>query len=148
MTPVPAAAIERRALLALLATVAASPASAALDVSDEHAVFRNVIRAVGGVVSLPQPLLNGCEVEFVRKFGADALTAMADVARQQRTVDMLDFDGAAPIVEQLHWIVSFLYTGEVDGRADYFPWCLGWQALPFTTAPGQCGGPFGYWVDA
>lgn len=142
--------IGRRHLLATLAVVPAYralPAWARLDGAADLEVFADVIRAVGGVATLPPQLLNGCVREFTHLFGREALVAMANLARAQRTVDGLAEVGGARVNDQLTWIATFLYTGETAAGAEYFPWCLGWHALAFTTAPGQCGGPFGYWAD-
>ena len=49
--------------------------------------------------------------------------------------------------DQMRWIATFLFTGEVDGKVTYYDYCLGWQALTFATAPGLCGGPFGHWQE-
>jgi hypothetical protein len=46
-------------------------------------------------------------------------------------------------------IATCWYTGQVPGSGDgtvvTYRDTLGWKALTFATAPGQCGGAFGFW---
>lgn len=137
--------MDRRTALAILVSVAASPASARLGVADDLAVFRDVVRAVGGVAHLPQPLLDGCEAEFARTFGTPAIFALADLARKRPTLAAMERGALTRVTDQLAWIARFLYTGETAEGVLYYEWSLGWQALSFATAPGQCGGRFGHW---
>lgn len=140
------AMLDRRRLLALLAALPASRAAAALGADDDLAVFRDIVHAVGGVALLPPPLLAGCEHEFARAFGPRAIPELAALARKRRSVDALVGRARMRVGDQLHWIARFLYTGETAAGAVYYPWCLGWQALSFASAPGQCAGRMGHWA--
>ena len=137
---------NRRSILALLATLPATPALARLGWADDLAVFDDVVRAVGGVAYLPEPLLDGCRLHFAKTFGEEAIYALADLARNRRSLSEMERLETSRVGDRLEWIATFLYTGETAEGITYYPWALGWHALSFATAPGQCGGPFGHWV--
>lgn len=146
MTIAAQAILDRRSLLAMLAALAAGPAAARLGEADDLEVFHDVVRMIGGVTPLPPPLLDGCTREFAKVFGAPAIPALAALARRRRTLDALETGTRTRIADQLVWIAQFLYSGETEEGSVYYPWNLGWQALNFATAPGQCGGRFGHWA--
>jgi hypothetical protein len=137
--------MRRRTFLATLAAIPARRVAAGLAPDDDVQVFRELATAIGGVLVLPKPLAEGCAREFVRTFGDDAIPRLAALARSRATLAALRADATAETERQLRWIANFLYTGETPEGAIYASWCLAWGALDFTTAPGQCGGPFGHW---
>lgn len=134
-------------ILGAATALAPVPAAARLGVADDLAVFRNVIRAVGGTTYLPETLALACETEFARAFGIEEVFALVDLARRRPDLEAMSDAASLRAGDQLRWIATFLYTGEVDGEVRYYDYCLGWQSLTFATAPGLCGGPFGHWVE-
>lgn len=142
--------ITRRDVVRLLAVAMAAtstPAHARLGVEDDLTVFRNLIHAVGGTNYMPADLAQAAETEFARAFGIEAIFDLVALARRRPTLESLSRTGGTRAADQLRWIATFLYTGEVDGEVRYYDLCLSWQALSFATAPGLCGGPFGHWVE-
>ncbi|MCJ7872698.1 hypothetical protein [Phaeobacter sp. J2-8] len=134
-------------ILGAAMAMAPAPALARLGVADDLAVFRDIIRAVGGTNYMPQALATACETEFARAFGVEAMFSLVALARRRPVLDDMAADASTRAADQLRWIATFLYTGEVDGEVRYYDYCLGWQSLTFATAPGLCGGPFGHWVE-
>ena len=141
--PVP---VDRRGMLALLGALPAGTAFARLGAAEDMEVFHDIVRAIGGVTPLPPELLAGCTKEFSRNFGEEAISGLAALARRRRTLAAMERGATLRIKDQLTWIATFLYTGETKEGVTYYPWCLGWHALYFATAPGQCGGQFGHWA--
>lgn len=143
-------AFSRRDVIRILGAAMAMtpvPAVARLGVEDELSIFRDIIRAVGGTTYMPQELARACETEFARAFGIEAMFSLVDLARRRPDLDAMSAAASTRAGDQLRWIATFLYTGEVDGEVRYYDYCLGWQALTFATAPGLCGGPFGHWAE-
>ncbi|WP_323766017.1 hypothetical protein [Marinovum sp.] len=141
---------DRREVIRLLsAAIAMAPTGAAarLGVEDDLAMFRDIIRAIGGTTYLPPVLLEACETEFARAFGTEAMFALVALARRRPELASMSRDASTRAGDQMRWIATFLFTGEVDGEVRYYDYCLGWQALTFATAPGLCGGPFGHWQE-
>lgn len=144
------AAFSRRDVIRILGAAMAVtpvPAAARLGVADELRIFRDIIRAVGGTTYLPRELAQACETEFARAFGIEAVFSLVDLARRRPDLDAMSAAASTRAADQMRWIATFLYTGEVDGEVRYYDFCLGWQALTFATAPGLCGGAFGHWVE-
>lgn len=141
---------DRRDVIRILGAAmagAATPAAARLGVEDDLAIFRQIVNSVAGTTYLPQPLARACETEFARAYGIEAMFSLVDLARRRPALDDMVDAASTLAVDQLRWMATFLYTGEVDGEVRYYDYCLGWQALTFATAPGLCGGPFGHWVE-
>lgn len=126
---------------------AATPATARLGVEDDLAVFRNLVHAIGGANYMPAELALAAETEFARAYGVEAMFDLVALARRRPTLEAMSDTASTLAGDQMRWIATFLYTGEVDGEVRYYDYCLGWQALTFATAPGLCGGPFGHWVE-
>ncbi|WP_417524290.1 hypothetical protein [Marinovum sp.] len=140
----------RRDVIRILgAAMALAPAgaSARLGVEDDLAIFRDIIRAIGGTTYLPPVLSEACETEFARGFGTEAMFSLVDLARRRPDLGAMSKAASLRAGDQMRWIATFLFTGEVDGEVRYYDYCLGWQALTFATAPGLCGGPFGHWQE-
>ena len=142
--------LARRDVIRILgAAMALAPAGARarLGVEDDLAVFRDIIRAIGGTTYMPPLLLEACETEFARAFGTEAIFGLAALARRRPDREAVSQAASLRAGDQMRWIATFLFTGEVDGKVTYYDYCLGWQALTFATAPGLCGGPFGHWQE-
>ena len=139
--------MKRRDLLAALAAFSASPAMARLGLEEDIEVFKGIARAVGGVPYIAPELLKGCEQEFVKKFGTQALFDLVALTRRSHTLKRLRARAELRVTDQLRWMANFLYTGQVGNSVPYYEHALGWQALTFATAPAQCGGPFGHWTS-
>lgn len=140
----------RRDVIRILgAAMALAPAgaSARLGVEDDLAVFRDIIRAIGGTTYIPTLLTEACETEFARAFGVEAVFSLVALARRRPDLEAMSAAASTLAGDQMRWIATFLYTGEVDGEVRYYDYCLAWQSLTFATAPGLCGGPFGHWVE-
>ena len=150
MTGTVTGAFSRRDVVRILgAAMALAPTGAAarLGVEDDLAVFRDIIGAIAGTNYLPPVLAKACETEFARAFGVEAIFALVALARRRPSLDAMSAAASTRAADQMRWIATFLYTGEVDGEVRYYDYCLGWQSLTFATAPGLCGGPFGHWVE-
>lgn len=144
------AGFSRRDVVRLLGVAmagAATPAAARLGVEDDLTVFRNLIHAIGGTNYMPAQLARAAETEFARAYGVEAVFDLVALARRRPTLESMDAAASTLAADQMRWIATFLYTGEVDGEVRYYDYCLGWQALTFATAPGLCGGPFGHWAE-
>ncbi len=82
-----------------------------------------------------------------RAFGTEAIFGLVALARRRPDLEAMSQAASLRAGDQMRWIATFLFTGEVDGKVTYYDYCLGWQALTFATAPGLCGGPFGHWQE-
>ena len=136
------AAAKRRdavALAALLATLLPALLTALLPALE--------LATVLGATEGPPLLLEACETEFARAFGTEAIFGLVALARRRPDLEAMSQAASLRAGDQMRWIATFLFTGEVDGEVTYYDYCLGWQALTFATAPGLCGGPFGHWQE-
>lgn len=140
--------LSRRALLGAL-PVAPSLARAQV-LGGGSLEFENLLRQIGGMVEISPYLLKAADYEFVQTFGEPARNTLV---RTLSTGPLEDRVAAAgpEVGKQVAFLATLLYTGEVTHngvtKASYYPWCLAWAALSFSTAPGLCGGPgFGHWA--
>ncbi|WP_259782317.1 hypothetical protein [Aestuariispira ectoiniformans] len=147
--------LSRRKLLATAAFTPFALKAQASSLGADSRIFEAAVRQIGGVVDIPDIMLRAAESEFTRKFGNAARHAFV-AAMDGQTIEMAITragDQADTLKEQITFITSFLYTGEVqrdnESKTLYYPWCLAWNATGFTKPPGVCGGPaFGHWEHA
>ncbi|MCA0997969.1 sugar dehydrogenase complex small subunit [Alloyangia pacifica] len=157
MSPAPK---TRRAVLSggvSLAAMAALPGgalAASLNSGRDRAVFRSILYALAGPVSVAPQLLDSVTALFEAKFGAAAVDVLSAHAAQAGIAPLLEPQEDANREAQLQWLTEALFTGTADPEDDgarmiNYPYALGWKSLSFGKAPGLCAGPdFGYWSDA
>ncbi len=149
----------RRAVLsggASLVAMAALPGgalAASLNGARDRGMFRSILYALAGPVSVAPQLLDSVTALFEAKFGGAAVEVLSAHAAQAGVAPLLEPQKDADREAQLQWLTEALFTGTADPDDDAakmvnYPYALGWKSLSFGKAPGLCAGPeFGYWSN-